>query len=112
MYDRLRARLDAGREDDGFTLVELLIVVVILGVLAGIVVFAVGGVTDRGEAAACEADRKSIQVAQEAHFAQTRSYSNGFGGLVPRFLAEPSTKHATATTTTGYSVTPVAGSGC
>ena len=33
----------------GFTLTELLIVIVILGVLTGIVVFAVGAFTDRGE---------------------------------------------------------------
>ena len=55
------------RNDSGFTLVELLIVIVILGVLAGIVVFAVGGITDRGEMSACKAATKTTEVAVETY---------------------------------------------
>jgi len=62
------------RKDEGFTLIELLIVIVILGILATIVVFAVGGVTDRGQQSACDADRASLEVAVEAYYAQTGSY--------------------------------------
>jgi prepilin-type N-terminal cleavage/methylation domain-containing protein len=43
------------RKDEGFTLIELLIVIVILGILAAVVVFAVNGITDRGEKSACKA---------------------------------------------------------
>jgi general secretion pathway protein G len=71
--------------DKGFTLIELLIVVIILGVLAGIVVFAVGGVTDRGHLAACKADRKAVETAAEAAFAQTGSYPVQ-ADLSPRWL--------------------------
>jgi prepilin-type N-terminal cleavage/methylation domain-containing protein len=56
--------------DRGFTLVELLIVIVILGVLSAVTVFAVRGVTDRGEVSACAADKNTIQVAVEAYHAQ------------------------------------------
>ena len=47
-----KVRADAGPQnviERGFTLVELLIVVVILGVLAGIVVFAVGNLTSNAK---------------------------------------------------------------
>jgi general secretion pathway protein G len=56
--------------DRGFTLVELLIVIVILGVLAAVTVFAVRGVTGRGEVSACASDKNTIQVAVEAYHAQ------------------------------------------
>ncbi len=64
------------RTDSGFTLTELLIVIVILGVLTGIVVFAVGAFTDRGEVAACKADMKTVESASEAYRAQVGSYAS------------------------------------
>jgi prepilin-type N-terminal cleavage/methylation domain-containing protein len=42
-------------KDRGFTLVELLIVIVILGILATVTVFAVRGITDKGQENACKA---------------------------------------------------------
>ena len=72
MLQRLRA---ARQKDEGFTLVELLIVIVILGILAGIVVFAVNGITDRGVNAACKADINTVQVASEAYYAQNGVYA-------------------------------------
>jgi general secretion pathway protein G len=59
----------------GFTLVELLVVIVILGVLSGIVVFAVGGISNKSVKAACNSDVASVQTAEEAHFAQNNSYA-------------------------------------
>ena len=91
MTDRLRKRFESAG-DEGFTLIELLIVIVILGILAGIVVFAVGGITDRGKASACKADLASVNTAMEAYQAKYGSYPAGtdFSGLVPDFLkAQP-----------------------
>ena len=83
-------------QEGGFTLIELLIVIVILGILAAIVVFAVGGITDRGTLSACKADKKSIEVAIEAQFAQNATYPATVAALVPTFLHEvPSTAHYT-----------------
>ena len=47
--------IEVEEKDKGFTLVELLIVIVILGILATIVVFAVRGITDKGQKSACAA---------------------------------------------------------
>jgi prepilin-type N-terminal cleavage/methylation domain-containing protein len=80
MSHRLRAvvarirRPDRTRNQSGFTLIELLVVIVILGVLSGIVVFAVSGIQDRGNAAACKTDKKSVEVAVEAYFAKNGAY--------------------------------------
>jgi general secretion pathway protein G len=64
----VRQRLLAARRgDQGFTLTELLIVIVILGILAGVVVFAVTRFSDDAKASACTADKKSIEVAVDAY---------------------------------------------
>jgi general secretion pathway protein G len=56
--------------DSGFTLVEILIVIVLVGVLSAAVVFAVRGVRDRGEVAACGADARVIATAAEVYLAE------------------------------------------
>lgn len=57
------------KKDEGFTLVELLIVIVILGILATVVVFAVQGITDKGEENACAVGKRTIETAAEAYYA-------------------------------------------
>jgi prepilin-type N-terminal cleavage/methylation domain-containing protein len=57
--------------EDGFTLTELLITIVILGVLAGIVVFAVSAFTNDGKTVSCQTDKKNVEVAVEAYHAKT-----------------------------------------
>jgi prepilin-type N-terminal cleavage/methylation domain-containing protein len=103
MLEQLRK---ARQEESGFTLIELLIVIVILGVLAGVVVFAIGGITDRGNTAACKADSKTIEVAQEAYYAKNTAYAGSVTLLKGAgFLKDDSTMH---TTDTSGVVSPVA----
>jgi general secretion pathway protein G len=79
------------KNDEGFTLIELLIVIVILGILAAVVVFAVGGITDRGEESSCEADLATLEVAVEAYFAQEGEYPPDETALVTEgFLRDES----------------------
>ena len=54
----------------GFSLIELLIVIVILGILAAVTVFAVRGITDKGTTSACRTDQKTIETAVESYFAR------------------------------------------
>lgn len=56
------------RNDKGFTLVELLIVIVILGILATVTVFAVQGITDQGKQSTCQADFKTYETAIEGYY--------------------------------------------
>jgi prepilin-type N-terminal cleavage/methylation domain-containing protein len=72
MLERIR---EARKNEKGFTLIELLIVIVILGVLAGIVVFAVSAITDKGSTSACKSDITTVTTAEEAYYAQNSSYA-------------------------------------
>lgn len=99
------------KQDEGFTLIELLVVIVIIGILAGVVVFAVSGINDRGQDSACEADLKTVRVAGEAFYADSddSEYPTDMAQLVTGgFLSEASTLHAlTGSTVTDLVIVPV-----
>jgi len=100
---------------EGFTLVELLVVIVILGILAAIVVFAVTGITGNGQKSACQTDAKTVEAAEEAAFAQTQSTTGtgayqSMANLVSNgFLHSASTlwNVSPAAPTTSYTLTPL-----
>jgi prepilin-type N-terminal cleavage/methylation domain-containing protein len=97
----MRQRIRALRaSENGFTLTELLIVIVILGVLTGVVVIAVGAFTDRGETAACKSDKKSVETAAEAYRAKVGHYPDATSnpGRLDQLVAPP----APATSGAGY----------
>jgi prepilin-type N-terminal cleavage/methylation domain-containing protein len=87
----------------GFTLVELLIVIVILGILAGIVVFAVGNLTSNAKTNACATEKSTITTALEAYKAQM--------GVYPTAAVAGTGKHAIDLLTGANSVTPPAAVG-
>lgn len=60
-------RRKKGGDEQGFTLVELLIVIVVLGILAGIVIFALGSTSAQAAVAACNADATSVETAVTAY---------------------------------------------
>ena len=102
-----------GRSDKGFTLVELLIVVVILGILATVTVFAVRGITDKGQESACDTDKRVLEVAVETWYADESVATAGDpteAGLVSaQFLRSESTLYDVGA---AGAVEPQAGGAC
>jgi general secretion pathway protein G len=61
-FQSLKRHRGRGEDESGFTLLEILIVIVVLGVLAAVVIFALGGVTAKSAVAACQSDGATLQV--------------------------------------------------
>jgi general secretion pathway protein G len=109
--------MNTQKKDRGFTLVELLIVIVILGILATVTVFAVRGITNKGKTSACAADKKTLEVAAESYMAQNGSYPANVAAMVTSgLLQDASTGNWTYTApvapATSYTITAVVGGPC
>jgi prepilin-type N-terminal cleavage/methylation domain-containing protein len=76
------------RGQGGFTLIELLVVVAILGILAGVAVFAVGGLRTEADSNACEVEKSTIKTANAAANATTATTDTYVGYLdgTPRYF--------------------------
>ena len=101
----------ARQSESGFTLIELLMVIVILGILAAVVVFAVGGIGDKGQSASCKIDTRTIRTAEEAYAGSTAGggkYTDLAGLKNGGFLSDTSVYH---TVVYGGTVTPAPAAG-
>jgi type IV pilus assembly protein PilA len=67
------------REQSGFTLLELIIVVAVLGILAAIVVVNVVGMMGRGEKDSYAGDEKTIQSMASTFYADLHAYADTDG---------------------------------
>ena len=84
------ARNDNKREG-GFTLVELLIAIVVVGILTAVAVVSITGVIDKGETSACQASADAAKAASSVFYANTgsTSFPADFHSLIaPKVLYE------------------------
>lgn len=81
------------RQDRGFTLVELLIVVVVLGIVSTVVVFAVQGVASGADVAATETDERALVNAQESYHTRFGTYTTEAQLVATGFLRSESELH-------------------
>ena len=99
-------------EQEGFTRVEFLVVLVISSLLAAVVVIAAGRLADDGQAAACRAGFSSIAKAEEAYSASQAGgrYTDMTGLVGAGFLEKASSLYTVAFSTVdsrAYTISPI-----
>ena len=68
------------KKSKGFTLVELLIVIIIIGILAGMMMLSTGGATAKAEATKIVSDMRNIKAAAIMYYADNNTWLSGAPG--------------------------------
>jgi len=118
------SRVSLAKKNQGFTIVELLIVIVVIGILAALVIVTFTGIQQKGRNTERKTDVNALNSHVEAYYAQTGNYptlanvndgtwrSTNMKGLDPEAMRDPKAPATTTTLTSGgssatqYSYTP------
>lgn len=91
--------------DKGFTLIELIVVIAVLGVLATLIIPRVVGVQSDAETAAMDANARIIKNALERYYLDNDEYPGDLGELVEDYLDEIPYEYDYDREGDGYSLT-------
>ncbi len=81
------------RGNSGFTLLELLVVVIIVGILATIAVPAFTKAMEKGRSAEAASILGAIKTAEEAYYQENLKYTASLGELAADTISDTSVKH-------------------
>jgi prepilin-type N-terminal cleavage/methylation domain-containing protein len=98
------------RKNEGFTLIELMIVIAIIGILAAIAIPQFSAYRQRSYNAAAESDLRNAATAQEAYYVDAQKYvidpqTNLRGQTYGLYISQSVEMRGALVGTTGYSMT-------
>ena len=102
------------RKDEGFTLIELMIVIAIIGILAAIAIPQFSAYRMRSYNSAAEADLRNAATAQEAYYVDNQTYKadpNGLLGSTYGFFTTARVTISGTASTSQYTMSAYHGSG-
>ena len=68
-------------KEQGFTLIELLVAIVVVGILTAVAIVGIGGLTNKGNNAACSTSVDAARAASAVYYANTGTYAGDFDAL-------------------------------
>ncbi len=71
-----------GQRDDGFTLIEILIAIVLVGILSAVAVVGISNLVSKGSTSACQASADAAKAASAVYFASNAVYPTTFMQMV------------------------------
>ncbi len=77
------------RKAKGFTLVELLIVIVIIGILAGMLMLSTGGATDSATATKIVSDMRNIKAGSVMYFLDEKVWPTSINSSFDKYMDVP-----------------------
>jgi len=104
-----RTMSKAGRRDDnGFTLVEILIAIVLVGILSAVVVVGISNLTSKGAKSACQASLDAAKAGTVVYFTSNSAYPTTLTQLVTATGAGATAIPAALTLPSGVIINTVA----
>jgi prepilin-type N-terminal cleavage/methylation domain-containing protein len=91
------------RRASGFTVIELLIVMVVIAILVAVVIPQLFGTKEKSFVAAMRSDLRNLQTSEEAYFSDWQVYTSNLANLGRMFLSSPNvTVTIDSATATGW----------
>ena len=85
----MKTKKRGGRRAKGFTLVEMLIVIIIIGILAGMIMLSTGAATDKAEATRIISDMRSVKTACVMYYADYGEWPTEIDDNFDKYLDVP-----------------------
>jgi prepilin-type N-terminal cleavage/methylation domain-containing protein len=74
IHSNIQGQIDGEQEDKGFTLIEILIAIVLVGILSAVAVVGISNLVSKGSSSACAASLDAAKAGSAVYLAENPTY--------------------------------------